>query len=112
MAIPHSTTQNHLLAAFPATEYARIAPALELVPMPLGMVLSESGGRMQHLFFADARIAWCCHGSRLCRPWYADNQHRQSSGHTKLVFSMKEAVAPPSPTKAQITPIRRYSLPD
>ena len=56
MPSPHSTTQNHLLAAFPATEYERMAPALELVPMPLGMVLSESGGRMQHLFFPTTCI--------------------------------------------------------
>jgi CRP-like cAMP-binding protein len=52
----HSTTQNHLLAAFPAAGYERLAPALELVPMPLGMVLSESGGRMQHLFFPTTSI--------------------------------------------------------
>jgi CRP-like cAMP-binding protein len=56
MPPPHSTTQNHLLAAFPSAEYERIAPALELVPMPLGMVLSESGGRMQHLFFPTTCI--------------------------------------------------------
>ncbi|MDB5768974.1 MAG: transcriptional regulator, Crp/Fnr family, partial [Collimonas fungivorans] len=47
----HSTTQNHLLAAFPTAEYERLAADLELVPMPLGKVLSESGGRMEHLFF-------------------------------------------------------------
>jgi CRP-like cAMP-binding protein len=47
----HSTTQNHLLAAFPTAEYGRLAADLELVPMPLGKVLSESGGRMEHLFF-------------------------------------------------------------
>jgi CRP-like cAMP-binding protein len=52
----HSTTQNRLLAALPAAEYERMAPALELVPMPLGMVLSESGGRMQHLFFPTTCI--------------------------------------------------------
>jgi CRP-like cAMP-binding protein len=52
----HSTTQNHLLAAFPAAGYERLASALELVTMPLGMVLSESGGRMQHLFFPTTCI--------------------------------------------------------
>jgi CRP-like cAMP-binding protein len=52
----HATTQNHLLAAFPANEYERLASDLELVPMPLGMVLSESGGRMQHLFFPTTSI--------------------------------------------------------
>jgi CRP-like cAMP-binding protein len=33
-----------------------VAPDLELVPMPLGMVLSESGGRMQHFFFPTTCI--------------------------------------------------------
>ena len=56
MAPAHSTTQNHLLAAFPAAEYERLAADLELVAMPLGMVLSESGGRMQHLFFPTTSI--------------------------------------------------------
>jgi len=52
----HATTQNHLLAAFPTAEYERLAADLELVPMPLGLVLSESGGRMQHLYFPTTSI--------------------------------------------------------
>jgi CRP-like cAMP-binding protein len=56
MAPPHTTAQNHLLATFPAAEYGRLAPDLELVAMPLGMVLSESGGRMQYLFFPTTCI--------------------------------------------------------
>lgn len=56
MVPAHCTTQNHLLAAFPTSEYERLAPDLELVPMPLGMVLSESGGRMQHFFFPTSCI--------------------------------------------------------
>jgi CRP-like cAMP-binding protein len=56
MPAPHATTQNHLLAAFPTAEYERIGPGLELVPMPLGEVLSESGGRMQHFYFPTTCI--------------------------------------------------------
>ena len=56
MPVPHATTQNHLLAAFPTVEYERLAADLELVPMPLGTVLSESGGRMQHLYFPTTCI--------------------------------------------------------
>lgn len=56
MPIPHDTTQNHLLAAFPAAEYERIAASLELVPMPLGLVLSESGGKMHHVYFPTTCI--------------------------------------------------------
>jgi CRP-like cAMP-binding protein len=51
MSAPHSTTQNRLLAAFPAPEYERVSAALELVDMPLGEVLSESGGRMGCVYF-------------------------------------------------------------
>jgi CRP-like cAMP-binding protein len=52
----HATTQNHLLAAFPTKEYQRLESDLELVPMPLGLVLSESGDRMQHLYFPTTCI--------------------------------------------------------
>jgi CRP-like cAMP-binding protein len=56
MPAPHHTAQNHLLAALPAAEYERLAPHLELVPMPLGEVLCESGGRMQHVYFPTTSI--------------------------------------------------------
>ncbi|MES3002099.1 MAG: Crp/Fnr family transcriptional regulator [Pseudomonadota bacterium] len=52
----HATRQNHLLAAFPTDDYARIAADLELVAMPLGEVLSESGGRMHHVYFPTTCI--------------------------------------------------------
>lgn len=52
----HATTQNHLLAAFPTVEYQRVGAQLELVPMPLGLVLSESGGRMSHVYFPTTCI--------------------------------------------------------
>jgi CRP-like cAMP-binding protein len=56
MTAPHATTQNHLLAAFPSAEYDRLSADLELVAMPLGEVLSESGGRMQHVYFPTTCI--------------------------------------------------------
>jgi len=56
MAVSHCTTQNRLLAAFPAAEYDRLAPHLELVPMPLGHVLCESGGQLQHVYFPTTCI--------------------------------------------------------
>lgn len=52
----HSTTQNHLLAAFPRIEYERVAAGLELVPMPLGTVLGESGLKMQYVYFPTTCI--------------------------------------------------------
>ena len=55
-ARPHHPTQNRLLAAMPAGEYGRLLPHLELVPMPLGQVLYESGGRLQHVYFPTTSI--------------------------------------------------------
>ena len=52
----HSPTQNHLLAALPVAEFERLAPYLELVPMPLGEALYESGGRLQHVYFPTTSI--------------------------------------------------------
>jgi CRP-like cAMP-binding protein len=56
LALAHATTQNHILAAFPAEEYDRVAPHLELVEMPLGEVLCESGGRLEHVYFPTTSI--------------------------------------------------------
>ena len=56
MATPHSPKQNHLLAALPANEFERLFPHLELVPMPLGEALYESGGRLQHVYFPTTSI--------------------------------------------------------
>jgi CRP-like cAMP-binding protein len=51
-----SPNQNHLLAALPAEEFARLAPHLELVAMPLGEVLYEPGSQMQHAYFPTTSI--------------------------------------------------------
>ena len=56
MATPHNPKQNHLLAALPANEFERLFPHLELVPMPLGEALYESGGRLQHVYFPTTSI--------------------------------------------------------
>ena len=56
MPSSHSPTQNHLLAALPAAEFARLSPHLELVPMPLGEALYESGGQLQHVYFPTTSI--------------------------------------------------------
>ncbi|MGC2457787.1 MAG: Crp/Fnr family transcriptional regulator [Gallionellaceae bacterium] len=52
----HSPNQNHLLAALPAEIFERISPHLELVSMPLGEVLCESGGQLQHVYFPTTAI--------------------------------------------------------
>ena len=56
MSPPHSPNQNHLLAALPAAEFERLAGHLELVPMPLGEVLYEPGGQLQHAYFPTTAI--------------------------------------------------------
>ncbi|WP_236822517.1 Crp/Fnr family transcriptional regulator [Andreprevotia sp. IGB-42] len=55
-AAPHDPRQNHLLAALPEDDYQRLLPHLELFPMPLGHVLSESGGLMRHVYFPTSCI--------------------------------------------------------
>jgi hypothetical protein len=51
MSSPHSPKQNHLLAALPAEDYERLLPDLELVPLPLGWAVYESGGKPGHVYF-------------------------------------------------------------
>ena len=56
MPVSHTAKQNHLLAGLPAADYERLSPHLELVLMPLGEVLYESGGRLQHVYFPTTSI--------------------------------------------------------
>jgi CRP-like cAMP-binding protein len=56
MSSPHTPKQNHLLAALPAEDLARLQPDLEPIPMPLGWVLYESGGHMSYLYFPTTSI--------------------------------------------------------
>ena len=53
-ALPPSA--NGLLAALPAADYARIAPHLQSIPLPLGWSLYESGATMRHVYFPTAGI--------------------------------------------------------
>ena len=52
----HHPKQNHLLSAMPADEFDRLLPHLELVPMPIGEVLYESGGRLNYVYFPTTSI--------------------------------------------------------
>jgi CRP-like cAMP-binding protein len=56
MPTGHSPRQNRLLAALAVDDGARIFPALELVPMPLGHVLYESGSELRHVYFPTTTI--------------------------------------------------------
>ena len=49
-------TQNQLLAALPAADFGRLAPQLQLVPLPLGEMLYEPGAQLQHAYFPVSAI--------------------------------------------------------
>jgi CRP-like cAMP-binding protein len=51
-----SPRQNHLLDALPAAVYERLFPLLELVQMPLGEVLYESGDKLRYVYFPTTCI--------------------------------------------------------
>src|SRR6476646_2452374 len=54
---PHSSMSrpaprgNDLLAALPQADYERLSPSLELVTLPLGRAVYESGERLDHVYF-------------------------------------------------------------
>jgi len=54
--IAHSPIQNHLLAVLPKHELASLAAHLELVPMLLGQMLYEPGGKLVHAYFPTTAI--------------------------------------------------------
>src|ERR1700687_4570209 len=56
MSSTHNPKQNHLLAALPAADYARLQPDLELIPMALGWAVYESGGQLGYLYFPTTSI--------------------------------------------------------
>ena len=52
----HPPTKNLLLAALPAGDFERLLQHLELVALPLGWALYESGDRQAHVFFPTEGI--------------------------------------------------------
>ncbi len=56
MSSIRSARQNHLLAALPAADYARLVPDLDLIPMPLGWAIYESGALQRHTYFPTDAI--------------------------------------------------------
>jgi CRP-like cAMP-binding protein len=56
MPSPREPQQNHLLAALSAAERERLYPHLQLVPMPLGKVLYESGDLLRYVYFPTDSI--------------------------------------------------------
>jgi CRP-like cAMP-binding protein len=51
-----SPESNQILRALPEAERARLFPHLRFVPLPLGMVIYESGARLRHIYFPTDSI--------------------------------------------------------
>src|SRR5258706_12440709 len=51
-----SIAQNRLLAALPEADCARLEPYLELVALPLGSAVYESGGTQGHMDFPRTAV--------------------------------------------------------
>ena len=56
MSSPHSPRQNHVLAVLPEADYSRLLPDLDLIAMPLGWAVYESGGHMGYVYFPTTSI--------------------------------------------------------
>lgn len=54
--LPPDPKQNHILASLPAKDYERLLTELELVEMPLGWTMSESGDHVNYLHFPTSGI--------------------------------------------------------
>jgi len=53
---PENPLENQLLASLPDAEWQRWQPQLELVDLPLGMVLYESGAAVPYVYFPTSAI--------------------------------------------------------
>ncbi|WP_432742620.1 Crp/Fnr family transcriptional regulator [Methylobacter sp. G7] len=56
MTVSHSPRQNYLLDTLLSDEYERLCPDLELIEMPLGEVIYESGDKLHHAYFPTTCI--------------------------------------------------------
>ncbi len=56
MTSPHNPLQNLLLAALPMADYQRLLPNLELIPLPLGWAVYESGHDLSYVYLPTTSI--------------------------------------------------------
>ena len=56
VSIKEEAQKNHLLAALPKAEFVRLEPHLELISLPLGKAIYESGDKMTHIYFPTTAI--------------------------------------------------------
>lgn len=62
MQTPTDSRNNHLLAALPEEDLSRLLPFLELIALPAGTVLYESGEQMRYLYFPTDSIVSLLYG--------------------------------------------------
>lgn len=60
----HNPKQNHLLAALPTDDFARLLPHLELVMMQFGATVFEAGVPMQYVYFPTSSIVSLLYDTR------------------------------------------------
>jgi hypothetical protein len=86
---PH---QNHLLAALPDTDWQRWLPHLELIELPLGQVLYESGDVLSHAYFpidAIVSLLYVLGVENRLAPWWA--MRGSSASHSSWRASRPQA---------------------
>jgi CRP-like cAMP-binding protein len=61
MSLPLSPKQNHILAALPAADYARLLPDLDPIAMPLGWAVYEPGDKRGYVYFPATSVVSLLH---------------------------------------------------
>jgi CRP-like cAMP-binding protein len=56
MSEKNPVVKNLLLAALPNSEYKRLLPQLEFVPLPLGQILYKSGDVIEYVYFPNTGV--------------------------------------------------------
>ena len=56
MSVAHDPRRNHLLAALPAADFARLQAHLKPVPLRLGEAIYEPGSQLRHVYFPTTAI--------------------------------------------------------
>jgi CRP-like cAMP-binding protein len=63
LSAPHSPRQNHLIASLRTADYQRLLPSLELLPLPLGWSVYETGDQQNHAYFPTDGIISLVYGT-------------------------------------------------
>jgi CRP-like cAMP-binding protein len=56
--------ENRLLRLFSADERTRLGPSMQSIPLALGQILYEPGGRLDHVYFPTSAVVSCLYTTR------------------------------------------------